>query len=311
MPHMPYPRNIPPQPFKPTPKPNTFDPTKSAEIENAGRNFTHDISATGAFAAYLKCPRCFWLQRRVGWNTPSTPPFMLNKRLDQLMRQTFDNLRFAATPTAYPPLAAAGYDAPPWHDPAECQRVAGDPEFREKVLGIWPSPKSQKPTGWRGARLVGNVYGPNGEFNVYGEMDEICIMPNGKLLIVDFKGKYSEDQKLTDLSLGYNVWLKVQMDFYGWLLEKKGFDVHDECIILQMNANTSQTEMMDGKMEFRPLIVPHTLNTSWIEPVLDEMLNVLKGTSAPPPGRLPTPTKKDPGATVECDYCVYRAHVPA
>ena len=308
---MPYPRNTAISPFKSKPKPNIFDPKKSAEIQKPGHNYTHDISATGAFAAYLKCPRCFWLQRREGWDKPSTPPFMLNKRLDQLMRQTFDNLRFATTPTVYPPLAAAGYNAPPWHDPAECQRITGDSEFREKVLGVWLNPKSQKPTGWRGARLVGHVYGPNGEFNAYGEMDEICVMPNGKLLIVDFKGKFSEDYKLTDLSYGYNVWLKVQMDFYGWLLEKKGFDVHDECIILQMNAHTSQTEMMDGKIEFRPLVVPHTLNTSWIEPVLDEMLATLNASSPPPPGLLPAPTKKDPGATAECDYCVYRAHVPA
>ena len=314
MPNMPYPRNTPDSPFTSVQKTNRYSPSSSAVIQDPGNNFTHDISATGGIATFLKCPRCFWLKRRDGWDKPGTPSFRLNERLDELMRGTFEAHRNDVPPSVYPALAAAGYNAPPWEDPAECLRLTGDAQYREKVLGEWVNPTSRtgNKSGWRGARLVGHLYGPNNELNVYGELDEICVMPNGELLVVDFKGKYSDDSKLQDLSYGYNVWLKIQMDVYAWLLEKHGFQVYSEAIILQMNAQSStQTQMSDGKIEFRPIIVPHTLDTTWINAVLDDILVCLASATPPAPGIYPKPTRANPANTVDCDYCVYRDVVPS
>src|SRR5436305_927345 len=42
---------------------------------------------------FLQCPRCFYLDRRMGISRPSMPSFSLNNAVDALLKKEFDLLR--------------------------------------------------------------------------------------------------------------------------------------------------------------------------------------------------------------------------
>ncbi|MCM8779807.1 MAG: hypothetical protein NC914_01480 [Candidatus Omnitrophica bacterium] len=60
---------------------------------------------------YMQCPRCFYLDRRLGIGRPSGPPFTLNKAVDKLFKKEFDLLRKSGQ--AHPLMKKYGIDAAP------------------------------------------------------------------------------------------------------------------------------------------------------------------------------------------------------
>jgi len=60
---------------------------------------------------FLKCPRCFYLDVRLGIKMPSMPAFTLNSAVDHLLKKEFDIRR--ANGTVHPLMAAYGIDAVP------------------------------------------------------------------------------------------------------------------------------------------------------------------------------------------------------
>ena len=70
---------------------------------------------------FLKCPRCFYLDVRLGIKTPSMPAFTLNSAVDHLLKKEFDIRR--ANGAIHPLMAAYGIDAvPAQHDELEIWR---------------------------------------------------------------------------------------------------------------------------------------------------------------------------------------------
>src|SRR5665213_2444152 len=47
---------------------------------------------------FMQCPRCFWLGERLKIKRPSSPPFNINKAIDELFKKAFDVHRVAGTP---------------------------------------------------------------------------------------------------------------------------------------------------------------------------------------------------------------------
>src|ERR1700750_55424 len=47
---------------------------------------------------YKQCPRCFWLDVRLKITRPNSPPFNINKTIDELFKKEFDVHRKAGTP---------------------------------------------------------------------------------------------------------------------------------------------------------------------------------------------------------------------
>jgi hypothetical protein len=48
--------------------------------------------------AFVSCPRCFYLNNRLGMRRPSSPPFTINSFVDRLLKREFDTHRAAQTP---------------------------------------------------------------------------------------------------------------------------------------------------------------------------------------------------------------------
>jgi hypothetical protein len=46
---------------------------------------------------YLECPRCFFINHRLGIRRPSGPPFNINSLVDRLLKKEFDVHRVNAT----------------------------------------------------------------------------------------------------------------------------------------------------------------------------------------------------------------------
>ncbi|KKT73858.1 MAG: hypothetical protein UW68_C0001G0054, partial [Candidatus Collierbacteria bacterium GW2011_GWB1_44_6] len=42
---------------------------------------------------FIQCPRCFYMDVRLGLSRPSTPPYTLNSAVDNLLKNEFDLLR--------------------------------------------------------------------------------------------------------------------------------------------------------------------------------------------------------------------------
>lgn len=60
---------------------------------------------------FLDCPRCFYMDRRLGISRPSGPAFSLNVAVDALLKKEFDVFR--ANGTKHPLMEAYGLDAVP------------------------------------------------------------------------------------------------------------------------------------------------------------------------------------------------------
>jgi hypothetical protein len=61
---------------------------------------------------FLKCPHCFYLDRRCGTGRPPSYPFTLNNAVDTLLKKEFDKYRVEGT--IHPLCLTHGIDAVPF-----------------------------------------------------------------------------------------------------------------------------------------------------------------------------------------------------
>ena len=84
---------------------NVYDPEK-AEAFKLSRS---------KISLFLNCPRCFYLDRRLGIGRPPGFTFNLNSAVDALLKKEFDLHR--AKEKAHPLIEKYGIDAVPFQDP--------------------------------------------------------------------------------------------------------------------------------------------------------------------------------------------------
>src|SRR5579863_3954306 len=64
---------------------------------------------------FMQCQRCFWLDVRLKIVRPSSPPFNINKAIDELFKKEFDSYRLKGKP--HPLMVEFGVAAIPFqHD---------------------------------------------------------------------------------------------------------------------------------------------------------------------------------------------------
>lgn len=199
---------------------------------------------------FLSCPRCFYLDRRLGVGRPPGFPFNLNSAVDTLLKKEFDIHR--AGQTQHPLMKTYGIEAVPFaHEDME--------EWRENFKGVR---YHHKPTN----------------FIVTGAVDDVWQLPDGSLAVVDYKAtsKSGEVNLDADWQIGY----KRQMEVYQWLLRNKGFEVSDTGYFVYCNGSTDKAAF-DGKLEFDIKIIPYTGSSAWIEEALTNIKACLVGEIPP------------------------------
>lgn len=212
-----------------------YKPLRKADWNYGGPRWRLSRSKIDLF---VECPRCFYLDNKLGVARPPGYPFNLNSAVDALLKKEFDVHR--ANGSAHPLMERYGIDAVPFAH-------ADLDTWRENFKGVeYKHPK----TG----------------FTVSGAVDDVWVNPKGELIVVDYKST-SKSEKIEALEEDWHEGYKRQMEVYQWLLRQNGFSVSDTGYFVYANADKDR-KAFDAKLEFEVTLIPHTGNDSWVEETL-------------------------------------------
>jgi PD-(D/E)XK nuclease superfamily len=202
---------------------------------------------------FMQCPRCFYLDRRLGTGRPPGFPFNLNSAVDLLLKKEFDIHR--ATNEAHPLMKTYKLDLVPFNHPKM-------DEWRENFKGVQYF--------YEPANLI-----------LTGAVDDIWVDKKGVIYVVDYKAT-SKDSEV-NLNAPWQKGYKRQMEFYQWLLRKNDFNVSDTGYFVYCNGRRD-AEAFDGKLEFDIKIIPYVGDTEWLENVIMEAKKCLMSDDIPEAG---------------------------
>ena len=202
---------------------------------------------------FINCPRCFYLDRRLGVGQPPGYPFSLNSAVDKLLKKEFDIHR--AQGTKHPLMEHYGINAIPLaHEKMD--------EWRDSIR-----------RGITAAIDHTNVI-------ITGGVDDMWVSPSGEYIVVDYKATAKESE--VNLDADWQIGYKRQMEIYQWLFRQNGFPVSDTGYFVYCNGKTDK-EAFDGKLEFDIKIIPYLGNTNWVTGTIQKAVECLKGDSLPDP----------------------------
>ncbi len=203
---------------------------------------------------FVQCPRCFYIDNKLGYSRPKFPPFNLNSAVDILLKKEFD--KFRRDKNAHPLMEKYKIDAVPFSHPKL-------DEWRENFVGM-------------------QYYHAETGMTISGAIDDVWINPKGELHIVDYKST-SKDEEIT-LDDEWKESYKRQMEVYQWLFRKAGFEVSEKGFFVYANGNTG-AEAFDGKLEFDVTILEHIGNPEWVEQTIFAIKEVLEKEELPDSGQ--------------------------
>jgi CRISPR/Cas system-associated exonuclease Cas4 (RecB family) len=202
---------------------------------------------------FVNCPRCFYLDRRLGVSRPPGFPFNLNSAVDTLLKNEFDHYR--DTEKAHPLMIENGVHAIP---------------FQHEDLRRWRS-------NFKGVSYLDK--GKNLEF--FGAVDDLWIDDaSGEIIVVDYKATSKNGE--VSLDADWQISYKRQMEFYQWLLRQNGFSVANTGYFVYCNG-VRDRERFDARLDFTIKVLPYTGSDHWIGDVIEEAHKTLNGTSIPSP----------------------------
>lgn len=202
---------------------------------------------------FMQCPRCFWLDVRLKITRPSSPPFNINKAIDELFKKEFDVYRAAKTP--HPLMTDNQIKAIPY------QHTDLD-KWRHNFTGIVAL---HTPTN----------------LHMFGAIDDVWVNDAGELIVVDYKATAKD--KEVSLDADWQISYKRQLEVYQWLLRQNGFKVSPTGYFVYANGR-ADLPGFDNKVEFRTKVIPHIGDDSWVEPTIIKMKACMDNDTMPPMG---------------------------
>ena len=200
---------------------------------------------------FVECPRCFYLDRKLGVGRPPGFPFTLNSAVDALLKQEFDVHRVSGT--KHPLIEKYGIDAIPIpHDDLD--------KLRNNFIGIR---YLHEPTN----------------LLIYGAIDDLWQNPTKEFIVVDYKAT-AKAEAITVLDKDWHEGYKRQMEVYQWLLRQNGYRVSDTGYFVYCNGRADR-KAFDAKLEFDITLIPHVGNDHWVEPTIIEIHKCLNQESIP------------------------------
>lgn len=203
---------------------------------------------------FLECPRCFYLDRRLGVGRPPGFPFSLNSAVDTLLKKEFDIHR--AKGSQHPLMKSYGVKAIPFsHEKLN--------EWRENFKGV-------------------QFHHELTNLIITGAVDDVWINPKKELIVVDYKSTSKEGE--VNLDAPWQIGYKRQMEIYQWLLRHIGFKVSDTGYFVYVNGRTD-LEAFDGRLEFYIKLISYKGNDNWIEQTIFDAHACLLDNKIPPAGK--------------------------
>lgn len=201
---------------------------------------------------FTRCPRCFFMDRRLGVNRPSMPPFNLNSAVDHLLKKEFDIHR--AKGSVHPLLEHYGLKLRPLaHEMMD--------EWRENFKGV-------------------TYFHPATNLIITGAVDDLWQDDQGKVYVVDYKAT-AKDEAVKELNTDWHESYKRQMEIYQWLLRRNGLDVSNTGYFVYCTGRRD-LEAFDGKLEFEINLIEYQGNDAWVEPTIKQAYDCLQAKQAPP-----------------------------
>lgn len=226
-----------------------YNPNRSADWNYGGKRWRLSRSKIDLF---LECPRCFYLDNKLGTARPRGPAFTLNVAVDALFKKEFDVHREAGS--KHPIMEQYGVNATPFVHPEM-------DTWRENFEGI---EYHHKDTG----------------MTISGAVDDIWEGDDGKLIVVDYKAT-AKDTKIESMNdISWREQYTRQMSVYQWLLRQNGFNVSDTGYFVYANASAAE-DAFDDVLTFETTLVPCEADDSWIEPLLPRIHECLQGDTIP------------------------------
>ena len=200
---------------------------------------------------FMECPRCFYIDNKLGIKRPPGFPFNLNSAVDALLKKEFDIHR--AKNKVHPLLKSYGVDLVPFqHDMMD--------EWRENFKGV---KFEHKKTG----------------MTITGAVDDVWTDKDGLLYVVDYKST-SKNEKIEVLDKEWQDGYKRQMEIYQWLLRQNGFKVSDTGYFVYCNGMTDK-EAFDSKLEFDVTLIPYTGDDKWVDKAIIDSHKCLNSKKIP------------------------------
>ncbi len=227
--------------YTPKRKKNLYDPKSKAPYK---------LSRSG-IELFMECPRCFYIDKRLGTGRPPGFPFSLNSAVDNLLKKEFDALRAKKAP--HPLLKANG--------------VNGIPAMNDKL------------NDWRNNFKGVQYKHVKTNLLIFGAIDDILEAPNGEYMLIEFKAT-SKTEAITELTADHHEGYKRQVEMYQWLLRKNGYKVSDTAYFFYCNGMRNE-ESFDKKLEFEISIIPYEGSDKWVEETIIAAHNCLNSEKIP------------------------------
>ncbi len=194
---------------------------------------------------FIECPRCFYIDRRLGVGRPPGFPFTLNNAVDTLLKKEFDLYRIYGKP--HPLMEKYSVDAlPVSHDDLE--------KWRHNFTGVQ---FLHEPTN-----LI-----------IFGAIDDLWQNSKDEYIVVDYKAT-AVNKEITQLNKGWHGSYKRQMEVYQWLLRGNGYKVSNTGYFVYCNGQTNR-ETLDRKLEFDLTLIPYEGNDSWVDQTVNDIHSCL------------------------------------
>jgi hypothetical protein len=201
---------------------------------------------------FIECPRCFYIDNKIGTARPKGFPMNLNTAVDTLLKKEFDKYRAEGNP--HPMMTDAKVDAVPF-------KHADMDKWRENFEG------------------VDFYHAPTG-MTICGAVDDLWVNARGELYVVDYKST-SKEEKVT-LDADWQIGYKRQMEIYQWLLRQNGFDVSPIGYFVYANGRTD-VDQFDAKIEFDIDVIPYEEQGLFDEDIIFKIKETLDSEQMPEP----------------------------
>jgi len=219
-----------------------------------------------ALDQHIKCPRCFYMERKLKLKAHRMVPLTLAVAVDALLKNEFDAVR------------ESGQSHPIWEREGLNVRA-----FQHDMMDTWRS-------NFKGVRITDPATG----IEVYGAVDDIWQNQDTKELhVVDYKSTSKQDEPTIEGGFGDSY--KRQMEIYQWLLRQSGHKVSNEGYFLYVNGRKDRlfyNPEGDGTMSFNTTLIKYVGDDSWVGPAVDAALGCYGGDELP-------------AASNGCDSCTY------
>ena len=209
------------------------------------------------FNDFLACKKCFYLDRVKGLKYPSSPGWTLNETTDLLLKKEFDLCREQQIPHRIFQKFNLDKIVPMQHENIDLWRDSLHHGLKYHIVG---------------SNIV-----------LHGGIDDVWFdQVTNQLIVAEYKSQATlRSVTPTDYLNGtYHQDYKIQLDVYAYLFTKMGFDVSPTGYFYVCNANRKASSF-DGHLLFEEVLVPYEWHAGWIDPKIQEMIEVLNSNAIP------------------------------